>query len=325
LAQQAVEWQVMKPACLFNVILTLISALLPGCTQQPENSADDSMALEAADQVVKMVRAETAIDHQLSARVEDGVPGILVTWDETEPDYDSIVALISGHEAVKSFEGDLRIWFEKQTEPADRTSDPPFLGTFMMTRAYDAKTGEWIPAGKSPGPPEGTYRIDTVSFVNSNPMKESSGPAPGIWIDTDLRLSSLVGGTLKSHKPYDIAFDYTDNSYTFKTLEFTGVNLTYDDGQAESKAASLKLPLRIPARKYESVNSVTGGRVVKTTLRLLSGRMSGIITRDEAFTLKMEGRFIKEDGSTIPFAIDQHYGIETENAIRPAAEVLQDR
>ncbi len=315
----------MKSACLFQVIVILISVLMPGCTQQPGDSADDAQALEAADQVVKTVRAETPIDHQLSARVEDGVLGILVTWNENEPDYDPIVALISEHEAVKSFEGDLRIWFEKQTEEADRSGDPPFPGAFLLTRAYDAKTGERITVTKGPAPPEGTYRIDTVRFVDTKPMTESSGPVPGIWIDTDLRISSLVGGTLKSHKPYDIAFDYTDNSYTFKTLEFTSVSLTYDDGQAESKAASLKLPIRIPARRYESVNSVTGGRVVKTTLRLLSGRMSGIITRDEAFTLKMEGRFIKEDGSTIPFAIDQHYGIETENAIRPAAEVLQDR
>lgn len=112
---------------------------------EPSNSSSNSTTLDAAIEVVASVTKEIQIDYEITARTADGVPGILVMFGETEPDYDSVVELISQNEAVKSFEGDLRIWFETQTEPADRTKDPPFLGSFLMTRTYDAKTGQRIP------------------------------------------------------------------------------------------------------------------------------------------------------------------------------------
>jgi hypothetical protein len=111
---------------------------------KPNNSQDDSGALDGATEVVASVTKEIQVDYEIRARVADGVPGILVKFGETEPDYDSVVELISKNEAVKSFEGELRIWFETQTEPADRTKDPPFLGSFLTTRTYDAKTGQRI-------------------------------------------------------------------------------------------------------------------------------------------------------------------------------------
>ncbi len=173
--------------------------------------------------------------------------------------------------------------------------------------------------------PSGTYTVDTVRFVLTNQGSETTEPAPGIWIDTNTKLSGLNGGTVKSSKPYGIGFDYTDNTFSFTTLEFISVKLTYEDGAVEPRAKTLTTPLRIAARNYQSVNSVGGGRTVKTTARILSGNIPGIITRDEPFTLQIKGHFTRDDGSKIPFAIEQHYDIERENTTRAAADVLQDR
>jgi hypothetical protein len=118
---------------------------LSACSDpKPSDSQNNSSALDAAREVVASVTKGIQVDHEVTARAADGIPGILVKFGETEPDYDSLVESISENEAVKSFEGELRIWFETQTEPADRTKDPPFLGSFLTTRTYDAKTGQRI-------------------------------------------------------------------------------------------------------------------------------------------------------------------------------------
>ncbi|WP_442482030.1 hypothetical protein [Aeoliella sp. SH292] len=174
------------------------------------------------------------------------------------------------------------------------------------------------------GPPTGSYKIDTVTFKPTNPQA-AAGPAPGVWIDTNLEVSSLTGGTVKSELPYQLAFDYTDNEGSFQNIEFTSVMITYDDGTIEPATSKLKLPLRIAARLYETVNSVSGGRVVKGTVSILSSKIPGVITRDQPFTLEMEGHFTKPDGSKVPFAIKQHFDVEVEKSTKSAAEVLQDK
>jgi len=175
------------------------------------------------------------------------------------------------------------------------------------------------------GSPIGTYKIDTVRFVLSDPSAVPAQPAPGIWIDTNTKLRGLAGGTVKSSKPYGIAFDYTDSTFTFTTLEFSTVTLTYDDGIVEPSVRALALPLRIAARKYEGVNSVGGGQTVKYVTRILSGKIPGVVSRDEPFTLKLIGQFTKEDGSKVPFTIEQHYDIKKESTTKAAVDVLQDK
>ncbi len=172
--------------------------------------------------------------------------------------------------------------------------------------------------------PDANYEVDTVRFVNSDPSSVSTGTVPRIWINTNTKLSGFSGGTVRSQKPYAIQFDYTDNTFTLTELEFTGVTLTYDDGRAESAVQALSLPLRIRARRYESVNSMHGGGRIKTTARILSGQMPGMVTRDDPFTLQIEGYFSSEDGSKIPFVIKEHYDIQTETSTKKAAEVLSD-
>ena len=174
------------------------------------------------------------------------------------------------------------------------------------------------------GSPIGTYKIDTVRFVLSDPSAVPAQPPPGIWIDTNTKLLGLAGGTVKSSKPYGIAFDYTDSTFTFTTLEFSTVTLAYDDGIVEPSVRALALPLRIAARKYEGVNSVGGGQTVKYVTRILSGKIPRVVSQDEPFTLKLIGQFTKEDGSKVPFTIEQHYDIKKESTTKAAVDVLQD-
>jgi hypothetical protein len=174
------------------------------------------------------------------------------------------------------------------------------------------------------GPPTGTYKIDTVTFKPTNPQP-AAGPAPGVWVDTNMELSSLSGGTLESKPPFQLAFDYTDNEGSFQNIEFTNVTVTYDDGTVEAATTQLRLPLRIAAREYETVNSMSGGRIVKGKVSILSTKIPDVVTHALPFTLEVEGHFTKPDGSRVPFAIKQHFGVETESSTKSAAEVLQDK
>ena len=175
------------------------------------------------------------------------------------------------------------------------------------------------------GPPSGTYKVDTVRFVPSNPKTAATDPAPSIWINTNTELSSLSGGTLQSKLPYGLAFDYTDNDESFQNAEFTSFKVIYDDGSVEAATTKLKLPLRTAARQIESVNSVTGGRIVKSNVWVISGEIPDVVTRPKPLTLQMEGHFTKHDGSKVPFAIDEHFDVEIETSTQSAVEVLQDK
>lgn len=178
--------------------------------------------------------------------------------------------------------------------------------------------------GAPTGPPQGVYKVDTVSFV-PNPRSTSADPAPGVWIDTNTKLSSLSGGDLKSQLPYGVGIDYTDNNAIFQDAEFTRVTITYDDGAVDEAANQLQLPLRIPARQTETVNSVSGGRIVRSTVSVISDKIPDIISRAEPFTLQMSGHFTRTDGSQQPFEVEQHFDVEKVKATKDAAEVLQDK
>jgi hypothetical protein len=171
----------------------------------------------------------------------------------------------------------------------------------------------------------GSYKFDTVRFVVSGTNPPAAGPAPNIHIDTGTQVSGMLGGTVKTSKPYSIGIDYTDVTSTFAAVEFTHVTVTYADGTNDPEAAALKLPLRIQARPIEITNSGAGGRIVKTKLRGISGKIPGAITRDMPFTLGLEGKLIKEDGSEIPFAIKLKYEVVTDKSTKRWGEVMQDR
>lgn len=196
------------------------------------------------------------------------------------------------------------------------------------------------PWGGGPSPISGQFEIDTVTFEldqtrSSGGLSGIDPPSsgPGIRINTNTELRGLWGGTVKSSKPYAIGFDYTDNAGDLERLEFTKIEITYNPGTpsaaTEPAAEALGLPMTIDAREVEAVNSGAGGVIIRSTVRILSGEirgeMGGVITRDEPFRLVIEGRFIKTDGSAVPFTIDQYWDPRFEQTTRPAGEVLQDK
>lgn len=175
------------------------------------------------------------------------------------------------------------------------------------------------------GPPTGTYKVDTVEFVANPAKSKSSDPAPSVWIDTNTKLSSLAGGTLKSHLPYSLAIDYTDSDATYENAEFTSVSITYDDATVEPAIKNLPLPVTLSAKNTESVNSVAGGRIVKSVVRVISGKIPDVVTSKKSFTLEMKGHFTGRDGTKTPFAIDQHFDAKIEKGKKSTKEVLQDK
>lgn len=182
-----------------------------------------------------------------------------------------------------------------------------------------------IPSCTPSGPPSGTYRIQTFEFVHASPPQNVGEAIPNIWIDTNLKLSSLSGGTLTSSLPCGLQIDYTDNSFSFKDVVFTSVKITYDDGSIDPPTDAVKLPLRIAAREYESVNSVAGGRIVTSKNWIISGSIPKVVTRAAPLRLQIEGYFSKDKSNNIPFAMDQHFDLKTEETTRSAEEVLQDK
>ena len=168
------------------------------------------------------------------------------------------------------------------------------------------------------------YRMDTVRFVGAGAIAPALGPAPNIHIDTNLRVSSMIGGTVTTSRPYSIGIDYTDTTFTASEMVFTSVTVTYSDGTSDPGAAALDLPLRIQARPYESTNSGTGGRIFTTKMRVISGRIPGVIKHDMPFTLRLEGKLVNDDGSEAPFAIERSFDVITDERTRPWGEVMQD-
>lgn len=171
----------------------------------------------------------------------------------------------------------------------------------------------------------GSLKIDTAQFTLTDPATATSGAdggkEPGLWIDTNMSIN-LFWGTLKTSKPYSIAVDKTDTSFTYASVVFTKLNITYDDGSSETNLPSL--PLTIKSEDYTSTNSVSGGNIAQTKMRLISGKIPGVITRDEPFTLDLEGHFKLDDGSQVPFKINQHYDVVIEKTTKPTMDVLQD-
>ena len=172
----------------------------------------------------------------------------------------------------------------------------------------------------------GSYTIDTVQFTLTDPATATSGvdgsTEPGIWIDTNIK-TSLWSRTIKTSKPYHIAINKTDTSFTFASIEITQLKITYDDGSAEPNTPTL--PYTIHASDYTETTTGPSGKLVKTKMYLINGTIPNTITRDEPFTLDMQGHFNLDDGNKLPFTIQQHYDVIIENTTKPASDVLLDK
>jgi hypothetical protein len=151
-------------------------------------------------------------------------------------------------------------------------------------------------------------KYDTVFFQAAGKTAGATIPVPSVEIDTNIS-AGMMGGAVKSNKPYDIRAYYLDDSFTFAAAEYTKVTVTYADGSTDPGIAALKLPMIVSSKNYESHNSVAGGAVVVNKSRILRADFIDTVTRDEAFTLELEGKFTKDDGSVIPFTIKEKYDV----------------
>ena len=169
-----------------------------------------------------------------------------------------------------------------------------------------------------------SYKFDTVEFDITGRIPPASGPVPGRYIDTNLSITGPFGGSVKSKKPYSVHLDHTDKSFTFAAVEITKVNVNYHVGTNDPGAAAVLLPLRSDFRHHVSVNS--GGPppkyTIETPMRVVSMRIPDVISRDEPFTLLIEGRFIKDNGKTIPFRIRESYQPVIDKSTRSWSEVI---
>ena len=182
-----------------------------------------------------------------------------------------------------------------------------------------------LPLGCAPGgAPGGSMKVDTVQFIVTAPPTVTGEAAPGLWINTNTKMS-FATSQVKSRKPYGVQFDYTDNSATREGIEITALRVTYEDGSADPAAAKVSLPKYLEAKVVDTVNSGAGGKIVKGKVRVMSGALEGVITRDAPVTVVVEGRFRNLDGSFTPFIVQQSHTVNVESASKPALEVLQDK
>lgn len=170
--------------------------------------------------------------------------------------------------------------------------------------------------------PSCNYKYDTVSFDAVGKAPAAATPVPKIAIDTNISVGSMMGGSVKSAKPYDIEAHYLDDTFTFSTAEFTKVTMTYADGTVDPGVAALKLPLRFHARPYETHISMAGGAIVVTKYRIIQAEIPSTISRDESFTLSIEGQFTKDDGTVIPFSITEKYDISRDKRTESWADFV---
>lgn len=158
--------------------------------------------------------------------------------------------------------------------------------------------------------PSCSTRYDRVSFNPVGKLPATRKPVPDIVIDTN-ESTATWGGLIKSNKPYDIiALYYMDKAPVVASIEFTKVTVTYADGTTDPGTAALKLPMRFNHFIYEYTDRKPDGSVVKAKPRRIEAEIPRTINRDEPFTLLIEGRFIKDDGTTIPFKIRRKYNLE---------------
>lgn len=170
--------------------------------------------------------------------------------------------------------------------------------------------------------PSCNYKYDTVSFGGVGKAPAAKTPVPKIEIDTNMSVGTMLGGSVKSRKPYDILAHYMDDTITFASAEFTKVTVTYADGTVDPGAAALKLPMRFQHRVYESHNSMAGGAVVVNKSRIIQAEFPGTISRDEPFMLLIEGRFTKENGTIIPFTFNEKYDVSRDKRTESWADFV---
>ena len=149
---------------------------------------------------------------------------------------------------------------------------------------------------------------DMVMFQAAGTKPTAKTPIPKIGIDTNVS-ARIMGGNMKSKKPYDIHASYTDTTITIASVEFTKVLVTYADGSVDPGIAALRLPKRFDHTYMEEPQFLTEGTMVINKSRSIHAEFPRTISRDEPFTLQIEGHFTKDNGAIIPFKIKEKFNI----------------
>lgn len=171
--------------------------------------------------------------------------------------------------------------------------------------------------------PSCNAKYDMVTFTAAGIMPAVKTPIPRIEIHTNVS-AGMMGGAVKSNKPYDIRAHYMDDTFTFASAGFTKVTVTYADGTVDPGISALKLPMTVQQSVYESHNSMAGGAVVVNKSRIIRAEFVDTISRDEAFTLQLEGKFTKDDGTVIPFSIKEKYDIKRDKRTESWADFVSN-
>ena len=159
--------------------------------------------------------------------------------------------------------------------------------------------------------PACNVKYNMITFDAAGIMPAAKTPRPDIDIDNNAS-AGILGGDVKSKKPYDIHAFYTDSTLTIASAEFTKVTVTYADGTVDPGIARLKLPMRFQHNYSEDLTFVTDGTSSIKKSRRIQAEFPATVTRDEPFTLHIEGKFIKDNGTIIPFKIREKYKISHE-------------
>lgn len=159
--------------------------------------------------------------------------------------------------------------------------------------------------------PSCNFRYDMVAFNAVGLMPDSTLPVPDVEIDTNVSMG-MLGGNVKSKKPYDIHAFYTDSSLSIDSAEFTKVTVTYADGSVDPGVVALKFPMHFQHLYSEETRFVTDGTTAVTKSRRIQAEFPKTVSRDESFTLQIEGKFTKSDGTVIPFQIKEKYKFSRE-------------
>ncbi len=169
--------------------------------------------------------------------------------------------------------------------------------------------------------PSCNVKYDMVTFKAAGITPATKAPVPSVGIDTNAS-AGMMGGAVKSNKPYDIHAFYTDSTLTIASAEFTKVTVTYADGTVDPGIAALKLPMRVHHKYNEETQFVTGGTSGIDKSRRIQAEFPKTISRDEAFTLQVEGKFTKDDGTIIPFKIREKYEISRDKRTESWADFV---
>lgn len=160
-------------------------------------------------------------------------------------------------------------------------------------------------------------RYDRAEFDPVRDKNYAQAGTPSTYINTND--TSGWNGFIKSTKPYDIWLHYPnahpETAAYIESVVLTKFTVTYADGTVDPGTKALNLPMRIKTFVYQGPDRNADGSINHSKDRRIEKEIIGVVSRDEPFTLQIEGRFTKYSGTTIPFKIKTKYNMQWDRRI----------